>query len=180
MLTVNPYKRITAAEALKHPWICVSPHLRSLLSRRLSLCSHLWFTWMPPRDPFVDIITAIYHISHWTQSAFAPMDFPFACTSDDEKSRRARRKIISISFECSSFSNKWSEQLTWVRRIKATLQHSWIITCATSTIDFCGKAPFVARSLSFHFERRRRRDNGGKKREICLASREKIRSGKFS
>lgn len=23
MLTVNPYKRITAAEALKHPWICV-------------------------------------------------------------------------------------------------------------------------------------------------------------
>lgn len=24
MLTVNPGKRITAAEALKHPWICVS------------------------------------------------------------------------------------------------------------------------------------------------------------
>lgn len=24
MLTVNPVKRITAAEALKHPWICVS------------------------------------------------------------------------------------------------------------------------------------------------------------
>lgn len=24
MLTVNPNKRITAAEALKHPWICVS------------------------------------------------------------------------------------------------------------------------------------------------------------
>lgn len=23
MLTVNPFKRITAAEALKHPWICV-------------------------------------------------------------------------------------------------------------------------------------------------------------
>ena len=24
MLTVNPAKRITSAEALKHPWICVS------------------------------------------------------------------------------------------------------------------------------------------------------------
>ena len=24
MLTVNPFKRITAAEALKHPWIYVS------------------------------------------------------------------------------------------------------------------------------------------------------------
>ncbi len=24
MLTVNPAKRITAADALKHPWICVS------------------------------------------------------------------------------------------------------------------------------------------------------------
>lgn len=23
MLTINPSKRITAAEALKHPWICV-------------------------------------------------------------------------------------------------------------------------------------------------------------
>jgi hypothetical protein len=43
MLTVNPYKRITAAEALKHPWICVSLiKLRkklkafSLKSRRMS------------------------------------------------------------------------------------------------------------------------------------------------
>lgn len=27
MLTVNPYKRITASEALKHPWICVSLRL---------------------------------------------------------------------------------------------------------------------------------------------------------
>lgn len=24
MLTINPAKRITASEALKHPWICVS------------------------------------------------------------------------------------------------------------------------------------------------------------
>lgn len=24
MLTVNPYRRITASDALKHPWICVS------------------------------------------------------------------------------------------------------------------------------------------------------------
>lgn len=28
MLTVNPYKRITASEALKHPWICVSAMYR--------------------------------------------------------------------------------------------------------------------------------------------------------
>lgn len=26
MLTINPAKRITAQEALKHPWVCVSPH----------------------------------------------------------------------------------------------------------------------------------------------------------
>lgn len=25
MLTINPAKRITAHEALKHPWVCVSP-----------------------------------------------------------------------------------------------------------------------------------------------------------
>lgn len=31
MLTVNPNKRITAAEALKHPWICVSCKIVHLL-----------------------------------------------------------------------------------------------------------------------------------------------------
>lgn len=31
MLTVNPAKRITAAEALKHPWICVTAALFALL-----------------------------------------------------------------------------------------------------------------------------------------------------
>ena len=28
MLTVNPAKRITAADALKHPWICVSTNVK--------------------------------------------------------------------------------------------------------------------------------------------------------
>lgn len=30
MLTVNPSKRITASDALKHPWICVSIFAESL------------------------------------------------------------------------------------------------------------------------------------------------------
>lgn len=33
MLTVNPSKRITASEALKHPWICVSERRRDVFSR---------------------------------------------------------------------------------------------------------------------------------------------------
>lgn len=28
MLTINPAKRITAQEALKHPWVCVSTHTK--------------------------------------------------------------------------------------------------------------------------------------------------------
>jgi serine/threonine protein kinase len=31
MLTVNPNKRITAADALKHPWICVSLSIFKLI-----------------------------------------------------------------------------------------------------------------------------------------------------
>ena len=30
MLTINPAKRITAHEALKHPWVCVSRLLEGL------------------------------------------------------------------------------------------------------------------------------------------------------
>lgn len=52
MLTVNPAKRITAAEALKHPWICVScpagktpQHPRA--GRRTFACSHS-LVFFPP------------------------------------------------------------------------------------------------------------------------------------
>ncbi|OQR73542.1 calcium/calmodulin-dependent protein kinase type II-like, partial [Tropilaelaps mercedesae] len=34
MLTVNPAKRITAAEALKHPWICQRERVASTLHRQ--------------------------------------------------------------------------------------------------------------------------------------------------
>lgn len=34
MLTVNPYKRITAAEALKHPWICQRERVASVVHRQ--------------------------------------------------------------------------------------------------------------------------------------------------
>lgn len=30
MLTINPAKRITAQEALKHPWVCVSTPIQLL------------------------------------------------------------------------------------------------------------------------------------------------------
>lgn len=34
MLTVNPGKRITAAEALKHPWICQRERVASVVHRQ--------------------------------------------------------------------------------------------------------------------------------------------------
>ena len=39
MLTVNPAKRVAAAEALRHPWICVSLYL--LIVQRFSTFSAL-------------------------------------------------------------------------------------------------------------------------------------------
>ncbi len=33
MLTVNPAKRINAAEALKHPWICVNIGIRIYIKK---------------------------------------------------------------------------------------------------------------------------------------------------
>uniref|UniRef100_A0A1B0DD58 Uncharacterized protein n=1 Tax=Phlebotomus papatasi TaxID=29031 RepID=A0A1B0DD58_PHLPP len=34
MLTVNPHKRITASEALKHPWICQRERVASVVHRQ--------------------------------------------------------------------------------------------------------------------------------------------------
>lgn len=39
MLTINPAKRITAHEALKHPWVCVSPCMQTLGSS--ARCWHI-------------------------------------------------------------------------------------------------------------------------------------------
>lgn len=39
MLTVNPSKRITASDALKHPWICVSPSIDFFFLKVGNTCS---------------------------------------------------------------------------------------------------------------------------------------------
>lgn len=48
MLTVNPAKRITATEALKHPWICVStgtqhPSYSFLFIYKIHNSTNIWF-----------------------------------------------------------------------------------------------------------------------------------------
>uniref|UniRef100_A0A3P8ZJZ2 calcium/calmodulin-dependent protein kinase n=1 Tax=Esox lucius TaxID=8010 RepID=A0A3P8ZJZ2_ESOLU len=40
MLTINPAKRITAQEALKHPWVCVSDHVVSRLDTPTHMHTH--------------------------------------------------------------------------------------------------------------------------------------------
>ena len=59
MLTVNPAKRITAAEALKHPWICVTSFFFPFLSFFLFFLSFFRFVadksdgvlvWLLPRE----------------------------------------------------------------------------------------------------------------------------------
>lgn len=42
MLTINPGKRITAQEALKHPWVCVSTHTN--LKNQIRSYSYIWYT----------------------------------------------------------------------------------------------------------------------------------------
>lgn len=54
MLTINPAKRITASEALKHPWICVSNFHRfngiSWQTSQLMVCFSTW--WRCLEDNF--------------------------------------------------------------------------------------------------------------------------------
>jgi len=59
MLTVNPAKRVTAAEALRHPWICVSFYLLIVWhSAALSSCLQCFDTvgWASGRAVVVVVV----------------------------------------------------------------------------------------------------------------------------
>lgn len=52
MLTINPAKRITAHEALKHPWVCVSAVAPTLgMSPPPPLAPQAWWPPVPGAEP---------------------------------------------------------------------------------------------------------------------------------
>ncbi len=46
MLTINPSKRITAAEVLKHPWISVSSQLKRHFCPSISTLQHIYVFYL--------------------------------------------------------------------------------------------------------------------------------------
>ncbi|KOX68222.1 Calcium/calmodulin-dependent protein kinase type II alpha chain [Melipona quadrifasciata] len=78
MLTVNPSKRITASEALKHPWICVKMHIKetrgspssdNVLKRqkrlRASLHRHEDGCYLNRFDRVISFNEMVYWSSYW-------------------------------------------------------------------------------------------------------------------
>lgn len=57
MLTVNPGKRITAAEALKHPWICVRSYFFRQFPSHWRVISfsnaNVWHLWCTDKRPWI-------------------------------------------------------------------------------------------------------------------------------
>ena len=71
MLTVNPAKRITAAEALKHPWICVTSFFFPFLSFFLFFLSFFRFVadksdgvlvWLLPRESLLFFFLFVFFL----------------------------------------------------------------------------------------------------------------------
>lgn len=77
MLTVNPAKRITAAEALKHPWICVCERLDQPLPYKQSSVEPIYWIIVSQEPRFLNLIKStrmliifsleIIMYLHWSQ-----------------------------------------------------------------------------------------------------------------
>lgn len=74
MLTVNPAKRITAAEALKHPWICQRERVASTLHRQETVeCLRKFNARRKLKGAILTTMLATRNFSsEWSQPAWLP------------------------------------------------------------------------------------------------------------
>uniref|UniRef100_A0A3Q0SP94 calcium/calmodulin-dependent protein kinase n=1 Tax=Amphilophus citrinellus TaxID=61819 RepID=A0A3Q0SP94_AMPCI len=69
MLTINPSKRITAAEALKHPWICQRSTVASMMHRQETVECLKKFN---ARRKLKVRLLAVLHVSIYTEQSIQP------------------------------------------------------------------------------------------------------------
>lgn len=118
MLTVNPAKRITATEALKHPWICVSIHpqrasCRFFFKYKIHSSTNIWF--------LLDMWN-----SHFYQSPEFIYSF-FFLINHDQSSREVYKVTYIVWFDfllgiVKKYDNVWQKRekkkgklIYWVR-----------------------------------------------------------------
>uniref|UniRef100_A0A669D0V3 calcium/calmodulin-dependent protein kinase n=1 Tax=Oreochromis niloticus TaxID=8128 RepID=A0A669D0V3_ORENI len=81
MLTINPSKRITAAEALKHPWICQRSTVASMMHRQETVECLKKFN---ARRKLKVRLLAVLHVSVYIEQSIQPfVSSPFLFPSDD-------------------------------------------------------------------------------------------------
>ena len=115
MLTVNPAKRITAAEALKHPWICVTSFFFPFLSFFLFFLSFFRFVadksdgvlvWLLPRESLLFFFLFVFFLRPllWAiivrTRRFVATDWIvvifFICFSFSIERRQQRERVASV------------------------------------------------------------------------------------
>uniref|UniRef100_A0A673HMR5 calcium/calmodulin-dependent protein kinase n=1 Tax=Sinocyclocheilus rhinocerous TaxID=307959 RepID=A0A673HMR5_9TELE len=123
MLTINPAKRITADQALKHPWVCQRSTVASMVHRQetveclrkfnarrklKTLSANLYFyTYFPVFPPSYDQPSILHIVSLSSQGSTE------SCNTTEEEDMKGRKGTLStphvfcMSFSCSLGSTEW-------------------------------------------------------------------------
>uniref|UniRef100_A0A8P4G541 calcium/calmodulin-dependent protein kinase n=1 Tax=Dicentrarchus labrax TaxID=13489 RepID=A0A8P4G541_DICLA len=97
MLTINPSKRITAAEALKHPWICQRSTVASMMHRQETVECLKKFN---ARRKLKVRCLAIFHVSIYVEQSIQPSFSPHLSLSTSLKT--SHLEMLTCSLKSSS------------------------------------------------------------------------------
>uniref|UniRef100_A0A673HMD9 calcium/calmodulin-dependent protein kinase n=1 Tax=Sinocyclocheilus rhinocerous TaxID=307959 RepID=A0A673HMD9_9TELE len=120
MLTINPAKRITADQALKHPWVCQRSTVASMVHRQetveclrkfnarrklKTLSANLYFyTYFPVFPPSYDQPSILHIVSLSSQGSTE------SCNTTEEEDMKGRKGTLSTPHVfCMSFSSRKQE-----------------------------------------------------------------------
>uniref|UniRef100_A0A8B9KC34 calcium/calmodulin-dependent protein kinase n=1 Tax=Astyanax mexicanus TaxID=7994 RepID=A0A8B9KC34_ASTMX len=122
MLTINPAKRITADQALKHPWVCQRSTVASMMHRQETVECLRKFNarrkLKPQTNNNKNSVVSSSSTKDSSISSTAPMGSTESCNTTEEEDMKGRKGTLStLHVFCMFFSSLWAEVQHDVKRV---------------------------------------------------------------